>query len=285
MGTETGHDLGLLTGPVLVFGGPYSNLAATQAMQQVARQRDIPAARVICTGDLVAYCAEPQATVDLIRDWGIPVVMGNCEESLAAGAPDCGCGFDENSACSLLSVQWYRYASQQLSQAHKHWMATLPRQLTFSLNGQRFTVVHGSLNSINRFVFASGDNAAKQQQLADAGADVMIGGHCGLPFGQAMAEGAWLNSGVIGMPANDASPDGWYLLLTPNPDQTITASWHRLAYDVAASAAAMISAGLDNPYAQALQSGLWPSTDILPTLEAQQTGQRLHLPELRLVRR
>ena len=34
--------LGELTGPLLVFGGPYSNLQATQAMKAVARQRNIP---------------------------------------------------------------------------------------------------------------------------------------------------------------------------------------------------------------------------------------------------
>ncbi len=52
-------DLGCLTGPVLVFGGPYSNLAATQAMRQQAEDLAIPPNRVICTGDLIAYCAEP----------------------------------------------------------------------------------------------------------------------------------------------------------------------------------------------------------------------------------
>ncbi len=273
-------DLGSLMGPVLVFGGPYSNLAATQAMQQVARQQGIPPERVICTGDLVAYCAQPQATVDLIRDWGISVVMGNCEESLASGAADCGCGFDADSACSLLSVQWYRFASHQLSLTDKRWMAALPRQLRFSLRGQRFTVVHGSLSRINEFVFASSDQRVKQQQLVEANTDVMIGGHCGVPFGQSLANGYWLNSGVIGMPANDGSADGWYLLLTPDPAGGITASWHRLAYDVAASAAAMLSAGLDTPYVQALQNGRWPSTDILPERETQATGQRLAVPEL-----
>ena len=119
-------DLGKLSGPVLIFGGPYSNLAATRAMQAEASRLGISAKQVICTGDLVAYCAEPEATVQLIRDWGIPVVMGNCEESLAQNAPDCGCGFDQGSACSLLAVEWYNFSNQRLSQDDKLWMAALP---------------------------------------------------------------------------------------------------------------------------------------------------------------
>ncbi|MCD6580335.1 MAG: metallophosphoesterase [Desulfuromusa sp.] len=95
-------DLGCLTGPMLVFGGPYSNLAATQAMWQQAEELAIPPERVICTGDLIAYCSEPQETLQLVRDWGIAVVQGNCEESLGKDAADCGCGFDEGTTCSLL---------------------------------------------------------------------------------------------------------------------------------------------------------------------------------------
>ncbi|HKL26714.1 MAG TPA: metallophosphoesterase family protein, partial [Desulfuromonadales bacterium] len=66
-------DLGCLNGPVLIFGGPYSNLAATQAMRAKAEELEIPPERTICTGDVVAYCAEPRETVDLIRDWGVAV--------------------------------------------------------------------------------------------------------------------------------------------------------------------------------------------------------------------
>ena len=78
---------------MLIFGGPYSNLQATIAMQARAAELEIPAKRTLCTGDIVAYCAEPAETIDLIRSWGIHVVMGNCEESLAFSEPDCGCGF------------------------------------------------------------------------------------------------------------------------------------------------------------------------------------------------
>jgi hypothetical protein len=73
-------DLGALDGPVLVFGGPYGNLEATRALRRAARRLRVPAERTICTGDVVAYAADPQATVDLLREWACPVLMGNCEE-------------------------------------------------------------------------------------------------------------------------------------------------------------------------------------------------------------
>ncbi|MDU1669788.1 MAG: metallophosphoesterase family protein, partial [Bradyrhizobium sp.] len=79
--------------PLLLFGGPYSNLQATEAVLAEARRRHIPPHRIVCTGDVVAYGGDPKACVDLIRRSGIQIVMGNCEEQLAADADDCGCGF------------------------------------------------------------------------------------------------------------------------------------------------------------------------------------------------
>ena len=63
LSSVTSRDLGSLEGPLLIFGGPYGNLPATAALRTVADQCDILPERIICTGDLVAYCAEPEATV------------------------------------------------------------------------------------------------------------------------------------------------------------------------------------------------------------------------------
>jgi hypothetical protein len=43
--------------PVMVLGGLYSNLEATRAALAEAARLAIPADRIICTGDVVAYGA------------------------------------------------------------------------------------------------------------------------------------------------------------------------------------------------------------------------------------
>lgn len=275
------HDLGELDGPILIFGGPYSNLAATRAIRQVARRHRLAAEQVICSGDLLAYCAEPRQTLALIREWGINSVMGNCEEALARAAPDCGCGFDRRSTCASLSAQWYDFARRQVGEEERAWMAALPRMIRFRLAGRSFLLVHGGIERINQFVFAATDAGEKQRQLAAAGVDVIIGGHCGLPFGQVLENGAWLNAGVIGLPANDGTPDGWYLLLDELAGG-VRARWQRLRYPAAQSRAAMDAIGLSPAYAGALSNGLWPSEDILPAAERAQRGRTLHVPALRL---
>ena len=97
-------DLGTLEASVLIFGGPYSNLQATEAMAAEARRLSIAPGNIICTGDVVAYAGNPAATTDAIMDWGVATVMGNCEESFGAEADDCGCGFEEGTACDVMSL-------------------------------------------------------------------------------------------------------------------------------------------------------------------------------------
>ena len=272
-------ELGSFDQTVLIFGGPYSNLSATQAIREEASRLGISRVRVICSGDLVAYCAEPEETVNLIRDWDIPVVMGNCEESLAADAPDCGCGFETESACSLLSVEWYRFARANVSSSNKKWMAQLPRRINFQLGGKSIAVVHGSLDSINEFVFQSSPADLKADQLMRSNVDIIIGGHSGIPFSNTLDKGYWLNSGVIGMPANDGTCDGWYMLLVPT-DGGIEVSWHRLTYNVEQTIAAMQQADVSAAYRECLGNGLWPSVDVLPAEETAQMGQPIKLTTL-----
>lgn len=283
MSDNARYSLGQLSGPVCLFGGPYSNAHALEALQQALSVHAIPPSNIICTGDMVAYCGQPVETLDQIKAWGIPVVMGNCEESLAQAADDCGCGFDEGSSCSLLSVSWYRFSNQLISDEHRSWMASLPRFIDFSLNGLRFGVTHGSPERINEFVFESSSEQRKISLMRDLEVDVMVGGHCGLPFGQALgAWRYWLNSGTIGMPANDASSRVWYLILKPEEDG-VSARWHSLDYDIWGAQDAMLKAGLPDAYRLALADGLWPSMDVLPEPERLACGHALH-PESLLLR-
>jgi hypothetical protein len=266
-----------LEGPVLVFGGPYGNLEATEAMLAAARSLGIDGAHAVCTGDLVAYAADPQAVVDRLRDWGCAVVMGNCEESLAADAEDCGCGFNEGSACAALSALWFTATRRDLDDATKRWMGTLPRRVDFELAGRRFAAIHGGVDRINEFIFASTPAARKMEQIAIAGADAILAGHSGIPFTQILGGRLWNNSGALGMPANDATARVWFSVLTPRGGG-IRIEHHAVAYDPAPTAAKMRARGYPPEYAEALINGLWPSCDILPAAECAGRGAPLSPP-------
>jgi len=220
-----------MTGPVLVFGGPYGNLQATMAMKAEAERLRIEPDHCLCTGDVVAYCAQPQETVQFIRDWGVPVVMGNCEQALALNNDTCGCGFADGSTCDLLSKHWFAFANANLDTDSRAWMGDRPPILRFKMAGKTVVAIHGGVDDISRFIFASTPEAVKIEQATAVQADVILAGHCGLPFTQSLSNGViWHNAGAIGMPANDGTPDVWYSVLTPQSDK-IFFTHHRLTYD------------------------------------------------------
>jgi predicted phosphodiesterase len=271
IGSRTTHKL-------LVFGGPYSNLRATEALRSKAAELGIAPSEVICTGDVVAYCAEPEETINAIRAWGCHVIAGNCEEQLAEGAGDCGCGFEEGTACDLLAKGWYPFADQRVSEASRAWMRVLPATLAFEFAGVGFQVVHGGIDVINQFIFTS-DSATLSEELAKTKADVVIAGHAGLPFIANHGRKVWFNPGVIGMPADDGTAGVWYGLIEA-VDGGARLSTHGLAYDARAAAAAMRRWAYADGYAKSLVTGIWPSHDILPAQERANTGKRIRARSL-----
>jgi len=268
------QNLKFLHQPVLIFGGPYSNLQATLAIKTIAEDRNIAPENVICTGDIIAYCGSPEETVNLVRQWGCHLVMGNCEESVGFEKEDCGCGFEENSVCATLAIDWYSYTVNHVSQNNKIWMQSLPRHIEFCLGSLKFSVIHGGIEDISEFIFDSSAPERKSTILREMDSDCIIGGHSGIPFGQMLENGYWLNPGVIGLPANEGLPHSWYMILEIEDDQLI-ASWHKLEFDNKTAVDAMVKAGLAEEYQLTLINGLWPSMSILPQYERTHQGKPL----------
>lgn len=279
------QDLGALSGDLLIFGGVYSNLYALQALKQAAEQQGFTPDRIICTGDVVAYGAAPHECLALIQDWGIYTILGNVEIQLRDDLEDCGCNFDSGTRCDLFSRQWYPYARRSVTPQARAWLQTWPDQLAFTYAGRRVRVVHGSPSATAEFVFASTPWEAKAAHLATASADVLLAGHCGLPFVQVEGAQAWLNAGVIGMPANDGTPDGWYMTMHERPKAAFAVRLHRLSYDYQAAQRDMEAAALPVQYSKTLSTGIWDNCEILPAIETAAQGQALPEGEWSLIER
>ena len=258
------EELGQLDGPVMLFGGPYSNLQAMRALSRYATEQGIASQSVICTGDVVAYGANPEETIEEIRRLGAAVVAGNCERQLAGYQPDCGCGFAEGSICDRLAAGWFAHADASVGAADRDWMAQLPDAVTFTHQGQRNLVIHGGLKDISRFLWPVSPHAEFAEEVTAAKAIAgpvhrVIAGHCGIAFHRDVAGVEWLNAGVIGLPPNDGRRQTVYAILKGGE-----ITLHRLDYDADTAAQAMRAAGLTQGYDAALLSGYWPSEEVLP---------------------
>jgi len=227
--------LGALDDPVILFGGPYSNLHALQALLDRASGLGISSDRIISAGDLVAYCAHGQECVDLIRGEGIHVVAGNCEKQLSEEADDCGCGFEEGSTCSILSNGWYPHALRTITSDAKRWMGELPDALTFEHHGKRYAVIHGGVTDISRFLWSVSSITDLKAEIEAFGhpIDVVFAAHSGIAFERQIGETAWVNVGAVGMPENDGDQRTVFVIL-----ENGQVRFERLDYDYEGAASA-----------------------------------------------
>ncbi len=268
------RDIEIKKGPVLVFGGVYSNLPALEKMMEIAAQLHIPPGNIICTGDIVGYCAEPESCVQGIREWGIHSIAGNVEIQLRNREEDCGCNFDEGSRCDTFSRKWYPYAQSRLSENSIDWMMSLPHHLRFQYGKKRIYVLHGSYLNPSEFIFRSTPWDQKRKTFEAAQADIVLAGHCGLPFHHLHDGLLWLNAGVIGMPANDGTTQVWYAVLDLQENEVVHRH-HSYEYDHERAARSMEQHKLPREYSETLRTGLWDNCEILPEEETAVQGRKI----------
>ncbi len=270
MDKEIKH-IGTKSGKLLLFGGVYSNLQALEQLISIAKTEGVTPENCICTGDITGYCAQPEETITAFKNWGALSITGNVELQLANDSEDCGCDFKAGGRCDSFSKMWFPFTKAHLSESSLEWISHLPEFITFDYSGKKVTVVHGSYENVSEFIFESTSENIKKDCLEQTKSDVVIAGHCGLPFSQAIGNKFWLNPGVIGMPANDGTQRVWYMLLEiENGELKYT---HRsFEYDYQAAQQSMYKNHLPEAYADTLASGIWDNMEILPELEKMGQG-------------
>ncbi len=110
----------------------HANLEALTSVLEDARARGVK--RFLCLGDVVGYNADPCACVDIVRDLGCPVVLGNHDAyTVAESIPESVNGRARR------SLEWTRAHIR----ADQHdWLKKLPMQRRVGA----FEIVHASLH-------------------------------------------------------------------------------------------------------------------------------------------
>ena len=147
------------------------------------------------------------------------------------------------------------------------------------LNGKRFAFIHGGVEDISEFIFESTPWKKKQEIIDELDVDVVVAGHCGIPFIQNNDGKTWVNPGVIGMPANDGTQRVWFGVYDPFSEEMEIRSFE---YDAETASEAMVINQLPEEYSKTLITGLWDNCEILPEAETNQQGVRIESKKMAL---
>lgn len=231
----------------------HSNLAALDAVLGAIGSVDA----VWHLGDVVGYGPDPDAVVERLAAVGAIGVCGNHDVAAISGQ-----GVEYFNVDARRAIQW---TSETISSATREWLAALPE----TRREGDFELVHGSPRGpIWEYVTSA---PVARASLAALEAPYGLHGHTHVPAVFRDDDGAieliaprdgsllrldgrpsLLNPGSVGQP-RDGDPDASYAIVDTGQAEV---TWHRVAYDIAATQAAMKAAGLPERLVARLDHGL-----------------------------
>lgn len=258
---------------IALFSDIHGNLPALDAVLADIESSGIDEA--YCLGDLVGYGPDPSGVVDRIRTHRVPTILGNYDEGIGQGRGECGCYYvtDQAQADGTAS---YEFTESALSEQDRTWLAGLPGQIRLENEEARILLAHGSPRKINEYLLLDRKDAQLARLANQAEADVVCVGHVHIPYHRSLVDPAggvvhYVSSGSVGKPKDGDPRAAWVELVLGTRDEVLVAAadeaagsigdtevWvatvvHRVEYDVASVAAAMIRAGLPVTLVEALQ--------------------------------
>jgi putative phosphoesterase len=233
---------------VALIGDVHANLPALEAVLADAKRRRAEA--IWNAGDFVGYGAFPDEVVGLLRQVETASIIGNYDLKVLK--------FQRK------RVKWkkrerhekwlaFKWAHENLSEASRDYLASLPRERRLEAEGWRFLLVHGSPVSDDEHLRPQTPEARLGELARMADADVVVCGHSHQPMVRKVEGVRFINTGSVGRP-DDGDPRACYVTLEVTRER-LRARHHRVAYDLARAVAAVRECGLPDVFAQILIEG------------------------------
>jgi predicted phosphodiesterase len=197
--------------PFAVFSDVHGNLPALEAILADIEARAV--SQTICLGDLVGYGPSPNEVALLVRDRGIPTLMGNYDQGIGFETGDCGCVYktDEQRTEGAVSLHW----TQDVVTAEvKKYLRTLEDHFLMQTLGGDLLAVHGSPRRINEYLFEDRPASAMERMAREYPYSAILFGHTHLPYGRPVGETTFVNVGSAGRP-KDGDWRACYAIVDP----------------------------------------------------------------------
>lgn len=240
---------------ITIFGDIHGNLPALEAVFADMESRGL--SNLYCLGDLVGYGTFPNEVVDLVRQRGIPTLMGNYDQGVGNNSDDCGCAYktDIDRRRGELSIAW---SNAHTTDDNKVFLRALPAHIPVQLGELRVLLVHGSPRKVNEYLYEDRPDDYFERIMDITDADVLVCGHTHLPYHKVLPSGRQIvNAGSVGKP-KDRDPRAGYVVLSAN-GRDLSVDFIRVPYDIERIAQAIEATpeqgGMPHPYAQMLRDG------------------------------
>jgi len=213
-----------------IFSDVHGNLPALEAVLKDIEARSIRT--MICLGDLVGYGPFPNEVVALIRERGIPTLMGNYDQGIGFSTGDCGCVYrtEEQRLEGAISLQW---TEEVVIAETRTFLQSLEERLVLATPAGEILAVHGSPRRINEYLFEDRPLSTLARISRENPYRAILFGHTHIPYVRQVEDTTFVNAGSVGRP-QDGDWRACYALIdaSASPQEgCLAVEFIRLAYD------------------------------------------------------
>ena len=243
----------------LVLTDIHSNLEAMEACVADATSRGFD--RAIVLGDLVGYCADPNAVVEGVQSLEPAAMVRGNHDKVA-------CGLEQPDGFNAVAKRAALWTYDALTPAHRQWLAALPCGPV--VVDELVEICHGSPFDEDAYIF---DELDAVRALKTSERPLCLFGHTHWPVTFELAGGRvdtigspdsvsdhvvlqpgakyLLNPGSVGQP-RDGDPRAAYALVDTS---ALRVDLYRVDYPIETTQAKVLNAGLPEVLAQRLRVG------------------------------
>lgn len=238
---------------IAILGDIHANIDALEVVLADCRAQGVT--DYMCTGDVVGYNARPHECLQIVRDLGCPVVMGNHDHYVSSRQNLAD--FNPNAAAV---IEWTR---KQLTVEEMLFLRNLP----FVQTKTGVTLVHATMDNPGGFGYVF-DHLQAEAHFSHQVTPLCFHGHTHVPiiysnepggvvhyqprdFALELGQRLFINVGSVGQP-RDGDPRASYVVYDMAARQI---RFRRVAYDVQAAMARNRLAGLPEKCASRLEIG------------------------------
>lgn len=215
--------------------GLISDIHANRIAFETVLEEMPPVDHLLCAGDVVGYNPWPAECIEIVRERGIPTVMGNHDRAVAS---------DTAFRFNAMAKAGVEHARRELSEKQGEWLAGLPEERT--ILDDRIKIVHGHPEDPDHYTYPEEFSSA----LLD-GEELLVLGHTHVQSHEIYEEGIVCNPGSVGQP-RDRDPKAAYAVVDLD---RMEVEEYRVEYDIETVIEAVEAAGLPRKIGSRLREG------------------------------
>jgi len=234
---------------VALIGDIHANLPALEAVLEHSAKLD--ANEIWNTGDFIGYGPFPEETIQRIRSLASLSILGNYDRKVLQVPEKLTRWQARKHPQKILAFRW---AYEQLSAESRSYLAALPEQRSFTIEGLQILLTHGSPASRDEPLTPTTPEKRLAELAAMTPANLIICGHSHKPFVRKVGETWFINTGSVGRP-DDGDPRACYAILYIESNQ-IGVCHFRLSYDLQKTVKAIHDRKLPEDFADMVINGV-----------------------------